>query len=295
MKRHVLTYLEKQGQGCVEDLSYEVLSDLWENLAFKRTKGGRFYTVSTRNKILCCIQMFCTWLVNHDYLARDPSKRLETLRSPQRLPKDVLSEKEVFQLLDSIDTTTTRGFRNRVLLELLYGTGIRRSELQNLKVSHVDLEGGYLFVEQGKGKKDRVVPLGNGLCKLLREYLLFVRPKLCTREDNVHLLTSYQKKGALYGATVIKIVKDCAKNSFLKKNVYPHLLRHCCATHMIRRGAPLRHIQELLGHSSVVSTQQYTHLTIIDLKKAHAQYHPREQMKIRENPETPAHPSQPKD
>lgn len=296
LKKHFLAFLDEQGQSCVENLNADLLKDFWESLAFKRFKrfkrktASQFYAITTRNQILNCVKQFCAWLVDENYLAQDPSKRIEYSRAPQRLPKDVLSEKEIFLLLDSINMTTTLGFRDRVIMELFYGTGIRKSELRMLKVSDADLDGGFLFIEQGKGKKDRVVPLGKGLCKLIHEYLLFIRPKLCSFESNPYLLITYQRKGPLSDRQVNKRVKICAEKAMIKKNVYPHLLRHCCATHMIRRGAPLRHIQELLGHSCVVSTQLYTHLTIIDLKKAHAKYHPREQMMTSTN-ESPAHPS----
>lgn len=278
LKKHFCGFLQEQGKILVEDLTPDLLDDFAGELSFKKTAAGRFYAIATRNKILSVVRGLCRWLVDQDYLASDPSRRLESAKEPQRLPRHVLDEKEVYQLLESIDMSTTLGFRDRVIMELFYGTGIRKGELRQLKVNDVDLEGGYLFVEQGKGRKDRVVPLGEGLCKLIREYLLFIRPKLCTYSDNPYLIITYQRKGPLCNAQIIKRVKICAENSLVKKNVYPHLLRHSCATHMIRRGAPLRHVQELLGHRSVVSTQIYTHITIMDLKKAHAKYHPRERM-----------------
>ncbi|MBF0104863.1 MAG: tyrosine-type recombinase/integrase [Deltaproteobacteria bacterium] len=278
LRKHFLAYLEEQNKLFIEDITHDLLQDFQLSLAFKRKNNNEFYTITTRHRIICSLGSFCRWLADQDYLVINPARKLVNVKIPERLPRHVLTEKEMSQLLESIDTSTTLGFRDRVIMELFYGTAMRKNELRNLKLSDVDLENGYIFIEQGKGRKDRVVPIGSGLNKLIKEYILCVRPKLNTYGDNPYLIITYKRKGPVCTSVIDQRFKVTAKKSFLNKKIYPHLLRHACATHMIRRGAPLRHVQELLGHRSVRSTQVYTHITINDLKKAHKKYHPREHM-----------------
>ncbi|MBF0107131.1 MAG: tyrosine-type recombinase/integrase [Deltaproteobacteria bacterium] len=278
--KHFLAYLEEQEKHFIEDITPNLLQDFQLSLAFKRKSNNEFYTIATRHRIVSFLNVFCRWLVDEDYLVINPARKLENVKVPERLPRHVLTEKEMCQLLESIDTSTTLGFRDRVIMEIFYGTAMRKNELRNLKLSDVDLENGYIFIEQGKGRKDRVVPIGTGLKKLIKEYILCVRPKLNTYGDNPYLVITYKKKGPVCPSVIAQRFRIVSEKSLLNKKIYPHLFRHACATHMIRRGAPLRHVQELLGHRSVRSTQVYTHITINDLKKAHKKYHPREQMKL---------------
>ena len=244
--------------------------------------------ILTQNNILRQVKSFLKWLADEDYLSSDLSPVLEYYKLPKRLPKNILDETQTHALLEACETETHIGYRNRIILEIFYGTGIRAGELMRIKVSDVDLNQKTLFINQGKGRKDRLVPLGQGLTQMLRHYIQEIRPKLMVGQHDF-LIASHQYPAELKGSQIGKILDCCAKKAGIKQRVYPHLLRHACATHMIRRGAPLRHIQELLGHASVASTQVYTHITITDLKKAHAKYHPRERKKKEDD--SPAHPS----
>jgi integrase/recombinase XerD len=232
--------------------------------------------IRVRNLILQTVKSFCQWLHQEDYLASDLSSCFQYAKVPQRLPYHVLEEKEMMALLAAPDASSLTGFRDLVMLEIFYVTGIRCGELRNLKLSHVDIEGGFLFVEQGKGGKDRVVPLTNGLAQLLSQYLTLIRPKFRYSREHDYLIPSTQKKTALSESQIERTVQAYAKKAGITKRVYPHLLRHTCATHLTRHGAPIRCVQELLGHARVDTTQVYTHVTINDLKKAHKRYHPRE-------------------
>lgn len=153
---------------------------------------------------------------------------------------------------------------------------MRRAEIAKLKLLDVDLDVGFARVNEGKGMKDRVVPLGETACTLLENYLLGIRPEWVNSEQTEYLFLNrwgYQ----ITPEGIAAIVRKYAKAAHLKKSVTTHTLRHTCATHMLRNGANIRHVQELLGHESLESTQVYTRVTINDLKKAHRQYHPREQ------------------
>jgi len=193
------------------------------------------------------------------------------------LPKVILSPAEVKKLIEAPDPRTNRGYRNRIILEILYDTAIRRSELANLKVAGLDLENGYIKV-QGKGNKDRVVPISMRVCELVRNYILAVRPGFVNGDDPGSLILN--RWGHKMDANGIwAVVKRCTTQANLKKNISTHTFRHTCATHMLKNGAPIRHLQEMLGHESLESTQIYTKVTINDLKEVHARYHPSETMR----------------
>lgn len=278
LKKHFLSFLERQGKMSVEELTPELIKAFQEEIPFSMTPKGSFLTVGMRNLILQTIKSYLGWLYRENYLATDLSGHIEFAKTPKRLPKNVLEEKEVIALLKAPDLSKPAGFRDRVMLEILYGTGIRLGELKGLTVEKLDLEGGYAFIEEGKGKKDRVVPLGKGLCGMIEYYLKEVRPRLLSDRENPFLIPSSQRGGALSATRIQEAIKKQARGAGITKRVYPHLIRHTCATHMTQNGAPIRCVQELLGHSSINTTQVYTHLTIQDLKKAHARYHPRERI-----------------
>jgi integrase/recombinase XerD len=183
---------------------------------------------------------------------------------------------EVQRVLQEPDLRTPTGYRNRVILEVLYSSGIRRQELVNLQVPDVDTEHGILIVREGKYSKDRAVPIGPTVCELLQAYLVGVRSEWIGADKNRYLFLNRFGDG-MHSMAVWYIVDKYRKAAKLEKSVSPHTFRHSCATHMVRAGAPIRHVQELLGHTSIETTQIYTRVTINDLKQAHSRYHPREQ------------------
>ncbi|UCG69045.1 MAG: tyrosine-type recombinase/integrase [Thermoplasmata archaeon] len=263
----------------IEDITHEVIKDYQEDLAFRISRYGTLWKVGSQNNAIGTLKSFLKWLVREDYLVSDPSVRIEYAKEPEVLPRNILAESEIIKLLAQPDTHTVIGYRDRVILEILYSTGIRKAELENLKLTDVDYTDGYLRIDQGKGKKDRVVPLGKIACETIRNYILAVRseiPKGKYRNHDSGFLFINQRGNKLHHDTVWQIVKRYAKQAGIKKKVTPHSLRHTCATHMLKNGAHIRHIQEMLGHSSITTTQRYTRVTIDDLKKTHAQCHPRE-------------------
>ena len=179
--------------------------------------------------------------------------------------------------MDAPNIRTNKGYRNRIVLEILYDTAIRRSELSGIKINHLDLNAGFIHI-RGKGDKDRVVPLSKRVCRLVENYNMMVRPEFLQGKDTGHLiLNRWGRK--MDPNSIWAVVKRCAYLAGIRKTVSTHTFRHTCATHMLKNGAPVRHLQEMLGHESLESTQLYTRVTINDLKKIHAKYHPSESLK----------------
>lgn len=275
---HFTRYLKEKGLTLLEKLIPQVIEDFQEDLAFRVTAKGRFWLITTRNKVLATLKSFLKWLEKQDYLVRDLSEVIVYAKVPKRLPRNILTVQEMEQLLEAPDITTIKGYRDRTILELLYATGIRRSELINLKLEDFDLENGTLHIREGKGNKDRVVPLGKGLCELLKHYQAFVREKLLTSFSDASAFF-LGRRGRLSDTYLRMMLLFYKEKIGIEKRVYPHAFRHACATHMLNNGAPIRCVQELLGHERVDTTMVYTHVTINDLKKAHKKYHPRERQK----------------
>lgn len=270
-------FLEAEKAPCLEDLNSDVLYEYQQELAFQITAKGKLLSLRTQAQSLGVVKAFTRFLKEHDYLIHDPGEVIHPPKKPKRLPKVILSSNEIQKLMDAADTRTNRGWRNRIILEILYDTAIRRSELAGLKVNDMDLNAGFIHV-RGKGDKDRVVPLSSRVCRLVETYILMVRPALLHGKDTGHLILN--RWGRQMGPDgVWEAVKRCVALAGIRKNVSTHTFRHTCATHMLKNGAPVRHLQEMLGHESLESTQIYTRVTINDLKQIHAKYHPSEQIK----------------
>lgn len=268
-------FLEEEGIVEIDQLTREVLEDYQQELAFTLTATGKPLAVRTQGKRLSVIKGFSRYLKEHDYLIHDPGAIIKLPRQAKQLPRAILDEPEIKKLIAAPDTRTNRGYRNRVIVELLYDTAIRRSEIADVKITDIDLDGGFLLV-RGKGNKERVVPVSGRVSGLVRNYILAVRPAFINGDDPAYLILN--RWGRRMDANgVWAVVKRCGKLAKLDK-VTTHTLRHTCATHMLRNGAPIRHIQEMLGHESLETTMIYTHVTINDLKEIHAKYHPSERM-----------------
>jgi integrase/recombinase XerD len=258
-------------------LTREVILEYQRELAFRLTAKGTLLTLRSQSQLLGVVKNFCRYLCKEEYLLSDPAEAITLPKKPRRLPKVILSTAEIRKVLGGPDLRSNTGYRNRIVLEILYDTGIRRAEMANIKTSDLDLDGGYIHIRSGKGDKDRVVPLSQRVCNLTRSYLLSVRPALLHGEDDGALILN--RWGRQMNANGIwAIVKRSEEQSGIRKNISPHTFRHTCATHMMNHGAPIRHVQELLGHESLESTQIYTRVTINDLKEIHARCHPGESM-----------------
>jgi integrase/recombinase XerD len=260
----------------IEDIAAGLLEEYQQELAFRLTKKGNLLSLRTQGQLLLTLKSFTRFLKEKDHLLSDPAGKIKLPKKPQRLPKVILTTSDVKKLIYSPDTRTNKGYRNRIILEILYDTAIRRAELASIKLSDLDLDAGYIRI-RGKGDKDRVVPLSKRVCELIQNYIMGIRPYFIKDKDNDYLILNRWGKKMDPNA-VWAVVKSCSHAANIKKNISTHTLRHTCATHMLKNGAPVRHIQELLGHESLESTQIYTHVTINDLKEIHAKYHPSETM-----------------
>jgi integrase/recombinase XerD len=218
------------------------------------------------------LKVFFRWIAAKGGLAMDPAEPLLAPRPDQTLP-ETLHAAEVAQLLESIDPSAQLGRRDRAILELFYASGLRLSELCQLRLETIDLEAGFLRVT-GKGNKTRVTRFGGKARECIEDYLTNERPGLVTRRTSSHVFLSV-RGGPLSPDRVRQIVKNRAKMAGIAQNMYPHLLRHSFATHLLEGGADLRVIQELLGHADISTTQIYTHVDRQRLKSLHKRFHPR--------------------
>jgi integrase/recombinase XerD len=242
------------------------------------TAKGLPRRASTINNTLEAVKGLYRVLMELDVVPVDPARKLRLVKMPQRLPPPVLNIDEVAKLLDSIDPSTPHGGRDRALFELMYSTGMRAGEIVALEVGDVELEDRMVRIRHGKGGKQRIVPIGEVAASHLENYLRWIRPGLCGyqhRDIPSALWLSYQGKPLGYSA-VGKHLRRYVNALGLEKRLSPHGLRHACATHLLNRRAELRHIQELLGHASVETTQIYTHVSIGHLKETLQRCHPRE-------------------
>jgi integrase/recombinase XerD len=231
--------------------------------------------VGTQNRILSAVKGFLAFLAEENYLGRNPVQGLRYAREPDRLPRNVLTPREARKIIEQPDLQTVLGYRDRAILEVLYATGIRKAELMNLNVEDVNLEEGLLRVNGGKGNKDRLVPLTRLACSFLENYLQAIRREFLGGSQTRRLFLSSRRR-PMGKNTPGRLVEKYARLAGVPKHVTCHLWRHTCATHLVRNQANLRHVQEILGHRQLTTTERYLHLTIADLKAAHHKHHPRE-------------------
>jgi integrase/recombinase XerD len=221
---------------------------------------------------LASLKTFWKFLSAEQYVTENPASVVETPKIWKNIP-DVLSKEEVEKLLAAPPHKGWMGIRDRAILELMYATGLRVSEVKDLKKANVNLEANYVKCH-GKGGKERIVPLGKFAEKAVREYVEPHRSKLVVKTSDEHLFLSRFGK-MLSRQSVWKMVQKYATLSGIRKHITPHTLRHSFATHLLEGGAELRGVQEMLGHADISTTQIYTHVNKDKLRKIHERFHPR--------------------
>lgn len=234
--------------------------------------GMNKYSVRTINRRLSSLRSFYAWLVRENLVTEDPCARIEAPRLGRSLPKS-LTEAEVESLLNSPNTETNIGLRDRAMLEILYATGLRVSELVGLSISQLNMRQGVIRV-MGKGSKERLVPIGDEAIVVLDQYLASARKELLRGRNNDVLFPSNRSQ-AMTRQTFWHVIKRYAVRAGISKSLSPHVLRHAFATHLLNHGADLRVVQMLLGHSDISTTQIYTYVAKERLKDLHAEHHPR--------------------
>lgn len=235
-----------------------------------KEKGLAAATIARK---LAAIKAFYRFMTAEGYMDSNPAEVVEAGTKGIKLPR-VLSEDEVVRLLNQPDITTAEGFRDRTMLEVLYATGMRVSELINLTLERVDLNMKYI-IAFGKGSKERIVPLGSVAAEFLQHYLEKVRPKLTHAARNTNIIFLAFGGHELTRQRFWQIIRAYGRKANINKALTPHILRHSFATHLLDNGADLRSVQELLGHSDISTTQIYTHLTNKRLRDIYAKAHPR--------------------
>lgn len=235
-----------------------------------KEKGLAAATIARK---LAAIKAFYRFMTAEGYMDSNPAEVVEAGTKGIKLPR-VLSEDEVVRLLNQPDITTAEGFRDRTMLEVLYATGMRVSELINLTLERVDLNMKYI-IAFGKGSKERIVPLGSVAAEFLQHYLEKVRPKLTHAGRNTNIVFLAFGGHELTRQRFWQIIRAYGRKANINKALTPHILRHSFATHLLDNGADLRSVQELLGHSDISTTQIYTHLTNKRLRDIYAKAHPR--------------------
>lgn len=264
--RQFQTYLQNGEFKDIKDSSQTTIVDYLNGL---KAQGK---AVSTISRNIAALKSFYQYLVKENYLENDPAEKLETPKLEKKLPK-ILSITEVEELLRQPNVRLSIGLRDKAMLELLYATGIRVSEIIALNISDVNLDMGYVKC-YGKGSKERIVPLGSIAVKSVHEYMNKGRAKIVrTYEEPALFLNHHGNRLTRQGFW--KIIKKYASQANIVKEITPHTLRHSFATHLLENGADLRSVQEMLGHADISTTQIYTQVTKNPLKEVYDKTHPR--------------------
>jgi len=252
---------------CVDEVKIEHLE------GFVKTISELGFDAHSQARIISGIRAFYKYLMVEDILSVNPAELLSAPKLSRKLP-DTLSVEEINALLASIDLSTPEGTRNRAMLETLYSSGLRVSELINLKISSLFLDVEFIKVI-GKGDKERLVPIGSQAIKQIKLYRDTVRVHVPVQKGEEDMLFLNRRGRRLTRMYVFTVIKDCAAKIGLEKVISPHTFRHSFATHLIEGGADLRAVQEMLGHASITTTEIYTHLDRDYLRSTIMQFHPR--------------------
>ena len=263
-KRDLIKFLEYNKKNNLDNINSDDLKEYIKNLSKDKLNEKSI----SRN--ISCLKSFYKFLVIENIIESNPAESLFIPKIKKSLP-NILSEEEIINLLD-INLTDNYSFRNKAMLELMYSTGIRVSELINLKLSDIDFTNDIVRTF-GKGSKERIVPIGEYASESLKIYINNYRNNMLKKYNNEYLfLNNHGNQMTRQGC--FKIIKNIAKEKGINKDLSPHTLRHSFASHLLKYGADLRTIQELLGHSDISTTQIYTHISNEKLKENYKDFHP---------------------
>ena len=262
----------ERGIARLNEVTRPVLQRYQRHLYHSQTRGGRPLSAAGQCNRLMAVKGFFKFLTRENVLLYNPASELDLPKLEKRLPKDILTAEEAERVLSQPDTGTLTGIRDRAILEMLYSTGIRRQELVNLERQHIDAERGIVAIRQGKGKKDRFIPVGERALLWLEKYLADVRPEHETTD--IHTLFLDESGQQLDPHRISRAVRSYVERSGVNRQGRCHLFRHTMATLMLENGADIRFIQQMLGHSQLSTTEIYTHVSILKLKQVHTLTHP---------------------
>jgi integrase/recombinase XerD len=266
-----LNWCEERSVLAPRDLTRAVIERYQQHLYHHRKRDGQPLTYGSQVNRLNPVRAFCKWLLRENLVLADPAAALVLARPPRRLPQ-VPTPVQIETILNGADIATEVGVRDRAIMEVFYSSGLRRTELLNLKCHETDLTAQVLWVREGKGRKDRVVPIGERACAWVRQYLDRVRPQYVQGQDPQRLFLMDVNRPFTKSGLTSRLRRYVREAGLARGSC--HLLRHAMATHMLENGADIRYIQAILGHSDLETTAIYTHVSIGKLKEVHAATHP---------------------
>ncbi len=261
-----IAFIHEKNISSVDAIKYD---DILDFLSHFKKQG---FSDTTTVRTIVSIKQFFKYLQLEKIIKEDPSSQIQTPKMKKSIP-GVISLEDVEKILAAPDESTPEGIRDLAMLEVLYATGIRVSELIGLKLNEVNFETGFVIV-YGKGSKERIVPIGEKAQEKLKAYMENSRPALLKSKEAKELFVT-RRGGGMTRQGFWKLIKTYALKSGITKDISPHTLRHSFATHLLERGADLRTIQIMLGHSDISTTQIYTHVESERLREIHKKYHPR--------------------
>ncbi|MEO8024655.1 site-specific tyrosine recombinase XerC [Polaromonas sp.] len=270
--RKFISWIDERGIDEPRQITRPMIERYQRHLFYYRKANGQPLSVGMQLQYLAAIKLWFKWLTRAHHILANPAADLDLPRQPKRLPGRILNPAEVEAVLAEAEPSSAQGLRDRALLELLYATGLRRSEAASLGVYDPDLLRGVLWVRHGKGGKQRVVPLGTRATAWLEKYLTEARGELLAADSQALFISDYGQP--MRADQIADKVRRYMQFAGIHKGGATHLLRHACATHMLEGGADIRFIQAMLGHTSLETTEIYTHVSIDKLIEVHRATHP---------------------
>jgi integrase/recombinase XerD len=270
--RRFIAWCDDRGLSDPKEITKPILERYQRHLFYYRKTDGAPLSLGSQHACLTPLKTFFKWLAKANHILSNPASELELPRQPKHLPRALLSVEDIEAILRATDPATASGLRDRAMLEVLYSTGLRRTELANLKRYDVDLNRLIVFVREGKGSRDRVVPVGERAALWLDKYMVESRPQLAGNDAQALFVSDYGEP--IRPDALATRVRRAMADAGIDKPGSCHLFRHACATHMLDNGADIRFIQAMLGHAALTSTERYTHVAIGKLQEIHAATHP---------------------
>jgi len=284
--RRFITWCDERGLQKPSDITKQVLERYQRYLFYYRKPDGTPITLGSQAGCLAPLKAWFRWLARENHILYNPASELDMPRQGKHLPRALLSVQEVERIIAEANVNNAQGLRDRALLELLYSTALRRTETAHLAVYDIDFDRRVVNVREGKGRRDRVTPIGARALAWLDKYVLEARPQLLVFDHETLFVTDYGEP--VMPEFVADRVRKYMDIAGIDKPGATHLLRHACATHMLEGGADIRFLQAMLGHSQLNTTEIYTHVSIEKLKAIHEATHPARLQ--RESESTPGAP-----
>jgi integrase/recombinase XerD len=270
--RRFITWCAERHLDDPRAITPPMLERYQKSLFYYRKPDGQPLTLGSQHGCLAPLKTFFKWLTREHHILYNPASELMLPKLPKRLPRTLLSVEDIEAILREAVPVNAPGLRDRAMLELLYSTGLRRMEVTTLAMYDVDLRRGLVFVREGKGRKDRVVPLGDRAAAWVTKYLIEARPALMPVDTQALFISDLGEP--MLPDSLHHKVKGYMEAAGIHRPGATHLFRHACATHMLENGADIRYIQALLGHTNLATTEIYTHVSIEKLQQIHAATHP---------------------